>query len=102
MNEELRQELSVLVQELRQEYPDAIIELQSYTINNNVIVDINYKKKVFVLEAAPSEGYGVTRMTPDNGFTLDCDAWFQTLSQAKEYLTQQLFDDEQTTMEPNT
>ncbi len=102
MNEKLYQELSVLVQELRQEYPDAVIELQSYTINGNAIVDVNYKK-VFVLEDTPNdEGYGVTRMTPYNGFTLDCDVWLQTLCQAKEYLTQQLSDNEQTPMEPNT
>lgn len=103
MNEELYQELGGFVQELRQEYPDAVIELRSGTINKNIVVDINCMEKFFVLEAAPNnEGYGVTRMTPYNGFTLDCDAWFQTLLEAKQYLTQQLSYDEQTPTEPNT
>ncbi len=72
------------------------MKLQNYTINSNVIVDVSYRGKVFVLEAAANEGYGVTEMNPYNGFTLDCDVWFQTLPEAKKYLIHQFGATEQT------
>ena len=90
MNEELYQELHNFVEEIWREYPDAIVDVRDLMINNYAIADINYKEKDFVLEAVPGEGYGITRMTPYNGFLLGSDVCFQTLREAKEYLIQQM------------
>lgn len=66
-------------------YPDARLELHLFN-SGNAMLHILIKDELYVLEYVEAEGFGVTRVTDENGWMRGSDVCFVTLQEAEHYL----------------